>query len=34
MLIWLKDGPRFSRVDKFESVKRSLNQELSKFEII
>ncbi|MCX6985863.1 MAG: acylphosphatase [Lentisphaerae bacterium] len=34
MLAWLKDGPRFSRVDQFESVKTSLDQELSEFEII
>ena len=34
MLAWLKDGPRSSRVDQFECVKASLDQELSEFEII
>ena len=34
MLAWLKDGPRFSRVDQFECVKTSLDQSLSEFEII
>ena len=34
MLAWLKDGPRFSRVDQFECVKASLDQSLSKFTVI
>ena len=34
MLAWLKEGPRFSRVDQFECVKANLDRSLSEFTII
>lgn len=34
MLAWLKEGPRFSRVDQFECVKTVLDQSLAEFTII
>ena len=34
MLAWLKEGPRFSRVDQFECVKANLDSSLSEFTIM
>lgn len=34
MLAWLKEGPRFSRVDLFECLKTGLDKTLSEFSII
>ncbi|MFA6568714.1 MAG: acylphosphatase [Victivallales bacterium] len=34
MLTWLKDGPRFSRVDQFECVKAGIDRSLSEFTAI
>jgi acylphosphatase len=33
MLAWLKEGPRFSRVDQFDCVKASQDQSLSEFTV-
>ena len=34
MLAWLKEGPRFSRVDQFECVKANLDSSFSEFTIM
>lgn len=34
MLAWLREGPRFSRVDEFVCVKASPDQSLSEFSVI
>jgi acylphosphatase len=34
MLAWLREGPRFSRVDQFDYVKASVDHSLSEFTII
>ncbi len=34
MLAWLKEGPRFSRVDQFDCIKTVLDRSLSEFSII
>ena len=33
MLAWLREGPRFSRVDQFDCVKAGLDQSLPEFSI-
>ncbi|MFA6291842.1 MAG: acylphosphatase [Victivallales bacterium] len=34
MLAWLKEGPRFARVDQFDCIKTVLDRSLSEFTII
>ena len=34
VLAWLKEGPRFSRVDQFDCVKAAPDQSLSEFTIV
>jgi len=34
MLAWLKEGPRFSRVDQFDCIKASPDHMLTEFSII